>query len=296
MTKTDLNQYPSVLVTGASTGIGRTCCRHLAERGWRVFGSVRREEDAAALRDEDGVEPLLFDVTDTGGIAAAKEQLVGILGDKGLSGLVNNAGIAVAGPLEFLPIEDWRSQFEVNVIGQVAVTQAFLPLLRKAKGRIVNMSSISGRIAIPLLGPYAGSKHALEALSDALRAELKQFGMQVSIIEPGVIKTPIWDKSSRDARVRGEKMPEEAWGLYGELIAGVRGGQDKVVAGAVPPEFVARAVFHALTARRPKTRYLVGTDAKIQARVEAWLPDRLFDWLVLSVMRRMAKKEASTNG
>ncbi len=190
--------FPAVLVTGASTGIGRATGLYLQARGFRVFASVRRETDAADL---SGATPVLLDVENAESIRAAADAVGAALEDGALQGLVNNAGIAVSGPLEFLEMSDLRHQFEVNLFGQVAVTRAFLPLLRRAKnGRIVNMSSISGRITAPLLGPYSMSKFALEAFSDALRRELSPFGLSVSVVEPGAIKTPIWDKASTRRR------------------------------------------------------------------------------------------------
>src|SRR5258708_33287478 len=182
----------SVVATGASTGIGEACALRLDRRGFHVFAGVRREVDGGALKQKASgrLTPILLDVTDASSIKSAAAAVAASLDEEGLSGLVNNAGIAIAGPLEFLPIDELRRQFEVNVIGQIAVTQAFLPLLRKGHGRIVNMGSISGRLAFPLLGPYAASKFALRALTTALRMELRPWGIPVSIIEPSGIATP----------------------------------------------------------------------------------------------------------
>jgi NAD(P)-dependent dehydrogenase (short-subunit alcohol dehydrogenase family) len=186
---------------------------------------------------------------------------------------VNNAGVAVAGPLEFLPADELRRQFEVNVVGQLRVTQLCLPALRAARGRVVNMGSISGRNALPLLGAYAMSKFALEAMTDSLRVEVEPWGIHVAIVEPGTIKTPIW------TRERPEP-PAEALSLYGARLAAFRKlAVARGTAGA-PPEAVAAAVEHALTAEKPRTRYLVGRDAKLRARVER-LPDRLRDRLIV---------------
>ena len=182
-----------VVVTGASSGIGEATALRLANAGFAVFAGVRREEDAEALRLR-GVRPVRLDVRDAAQVAAAAQEVRGALGPAGLVALVNNAGVVVPGPLEFVPLDKLRGQFEVNVIGQVAVIQAFLPLLRETRGRIVNISSIDGRIATPLLGPYVASKFALEGLSDALRRELRPWGIQITLIEPGAIKTRIWEK------------------------------------------------------------------------------------------------------
>jgi NAD(P)-dependent dehydrogenase (short-subunit alcohol dehydrogenase family) len=194
-----------------------------------------------------------------------------------LAGLVNNAGIAVAGPVEAVPISGWRRQLEVNVIGQVAVTQAFLPLLRKGRGRIINMGSIAGRATMPLMGPYSASKYALEAMTDALRLELQPWGIEVSIIEPGAIATPIWDKSSKEAAALEAATRPELTALYAGAVAGVKGVVSKVAERAISPEAVVEAVVHALTAARPKTRYLIGRDAKLRAFMVKLLPDRLAD-------------------
>ena len=265
----------SCLITGASTGIGETCAKHLSSLGFQVFASVRKPEDAERLRSA-GLEPLTIDVTDQESIRSAAAQL----GDAPLAGLVNNAGVAVAGPLEFIPIDEFRRQLDVNVVGQVAVTQAFLPALRKARGRIVNMGSIGGRVALPLLSPYAASKFALEGITDALRRELRQWGIHVSIVEPGAIATPIWDKSREANEELAKDAPPEAEQLYGKLIERIRAESATLGQTGLPPIEVAKAVEHALTASRPKTRYLVGREAKARAAAAALLPDRAFDALV----------------
>src|SRR5436190_20383212 len=187
----------SVVITGASTGIGKTCALRLDRLGFQVFAGVRRTEDGETLKRQASqrLTPITIDVTDSGSIAAAASMVATAVGDAGLQGLVNNAGIAVACPLEFLPISLLSQQLEVNVTGQIDVTQVFLPLLRAGNGRIVNMGSISGRMAYPLLGPYCASKFALEALTASLRMELRPWHIPVSIIEPGAIATPIWSKA-----------------------------------------------------------------------------------------------------
>jgi NAD(P)-dependent dehydrogenase (short-subunit alcohol dehydrogenase family) len=269
----------AVVVTGASSGIGEAIARHRASLGFHVFAGVRKEEDAGRLR-EAGLRPLELDVTDGDSIVAAKEQVEGIMGGW-LSGLVNNAGIAVSGPIEFLPVEEFRRQLEVNVVGQMAVTQAFLPLLRQARGRVVNISSIGGRVALPLLGPYAASKFALEGLSDALRRELRPHGVEVVVVEPGGIKTPIWDKGNATADSLMESMPPEASELYGDTVEAVRRRSREVAEErGLPPEAVAEVVGEALTARKPRTRYLVGRDAKLRAAIAKRVPDRAMDALI----------------
>jgi NAD(P)-dependent dehydrogenase (short-subunit alcohol dehydrogenase family) len=270
----------AVVITGASTGIGQACARFLDERGFRVFAGVRTEADAGKLRNESSerLMPVLIDVTDLGKIDKAVEAIEQEVGEKGLDGLVNNAGISVAGALEFLPLQDLRRQFDVNLFGQVAVTQAFLGMIRRARGRVVNMSSVSGRLAAPFLGPYAMSKFALEAFSDSLRRELHPWGIQVSVVEPGAIATPIWDKAQKRAP-KSDEIPEAVKRLYGKSIAAMRELAVKMSQDAAPAIEVAKAVHHALTAARPKTRYLVGPDAKMTGRMVRLLPDRALDWM-----------------
>lgn len=268
----------AVVVTGASTGIGAACARHLDRLGFVVFAGVRNIQDGTTLQQQAaGVIPLLLDVTDGALIRKCQVSVDEKIGTNGLYGLINNAGIAVVGPLEGVPIPDLRRQLEVNVVGQIAVTQAFLPLIRKARGRIVNMGSIAGRGAMPLMGPYAASKFALEAMTDALRLELQQWGIEVSIVEPGAIATPIWEKSGKDATVLETAMPTEMRSLYATLVAAVRKVVGEAANRAIAADAVARAVEHALTASRPKTRYLVGPDAKLRALMIKLLPDRLSD-------------------
>ena len=278
----------AVVITGASTGIGAACAWHLDRLGFTVLAGVRRIADGDALKAGASarLQPILLDVTDAASIEQARQTVAGLAGPRGLAGLVNNAGIAVAGPLETVPIADLRRQFEVNVIGQVAVTQAFLPLLRQGRGRIVNMGSIAGRAAMPVMGPYSASKFALEALTDALRLEVQQWGIQVSIVEPGAIATPIWTKSGAKAEELETVTSEELKSLYAGVIAGVRSRVAEAAARAIPPDAVAQAVEHALTAVRPRTRYLVGRDAKIRALMIKLLPDRLSDRLMTWILKQ----------
>ena len=255
----------TALVTGASSGIGAACAARLARGGWRVFAGVRRPGDAPA-----GTEEILLDVTNEEHVRAAAARV----GE--LHGLVNNAGIALAVPLEFIPLHELRRQFEVNVVGQVAMTQAFLPQLRRSRGRIVFIGSIAGQSALPFLGPYAASKHALEAVADTLRLELRPFGVDVSLIQPGTIKTPIWTKSAVVADELANGAGAELADLYGERIAAFRKVALKRGASGASADEVARAVEQALTMDRPRTRKLVGLDAKVRSGVER-LPDRLRD-------------------
>jgi len=276
----------AVVVTGASSGIGRATALHLARAGHRVFAGVRREADAAALRSEGlpGLEPLLLDVTDAEQVAAAARHVEEATGAAGLAGLVNNAGIGVGGPLEFLPLEELRRVLEVNVHGVVSVTQAFLPGIRRAGGRVVIVGSSSGRLAVPFAGPYAASKFAVEALADGLRMELAPWDLHVALLEPGAVDTAIWEKTQGYADALEARLPEEARALYGEAIAGVRRRLRLNQAGAASPEGCARAVAHALTARRPRTRYPVGLDGRVQILLAGLLPDRLRDRLIARLL------------
>jgi NAD(P)-dependent dehydrogenase (short-subunit alcohol dehydrogenase family) len=254
-----------VLVTGASTGIGEASARRLARGGWRVLAGVRKAGDAPA-----GTEEVLLDVTDEEQVRAAAA------GVDELHGLVNNAGIAVASPLEAIPVDELRRQLDVNVVGQVAVTQALLPALRRARGRVVFVGSVAGRSALPFLGPYAASKHAIEAIGDALRVELAPWGIQVSIVEPGTIATPIWRKGAALADDIQARVPAETLALYRDRVEAFRRAATAAGRRGQPAERVAEVIEHALTAERPKTRYLVGRDAQLR-RIFEQLPDRARD-------------------
>jgi NAD(P)-dependent dehydrogenase (short-subunit alcohol dehydrogenase family) len=277
----------SVLITGASTGIGRATALWLDGRGWRVFAGVRREEDAASLRaaGSQRLEPLMLDVTDAGQIAAAAERIGAQVGEAGLDGLVNNAGIGVMGPLETIPLEDFRRQIEVNLTGQVAVTQAMLPLVRRARGRVVFVSSAGGRMALPFGGPYHAAKFGLEAVADSLRQELRPWGIEVLVIEPGSIDTPIWERAVRSYEEMAARAPARQEALYGERLANLREGARRTAARGIAPEKAARAIDRALTARRPRTRRRVGLDAKVQILLRRLLPDRLLDRLLAAFLR-----------
>jgi NAD(P)-dependent dehydrogenase (short-subunit alcohol dehydrogenase family) len=279
---TDPASGPAVLITGASTGIGEACAVRLARAGFRVFAGVRQEADGRRLAGASAgrLSPLMLDVTDQVSIRAAAGTVTGLVATAGLAGLVNNAGISMPGPVEFLPLEDLRRQLEVNVIGQVAVTQAFLPLIRTGRGRIVNIGSISGLVAGPLLGAYSASKFALEALTDSLRQELRPWGIHVAIVEPGSIATRIWEKGQAAGRELEGKLPPHAIRLYAPFVAAIRAAAQKHAAAGLPPDAVARVVEHALTSPRPRTRYLVGRDARARRVLARMLPDRLRDRLV----------------
>jgi NAD(P)-dependent dehydrogenase (short-subunit alcohol dehydrogenase family) len=272
----------AVVVTGASTGIGRATTLELDRRGFSVFAGIRKDADAESISGDgsDRLEPLTIDVADEASVKAAAEWVSERIGDAGLAGLVNNAGIAVAGPLEALPLDELRRQLEVNVVGQVAVTQAFLPAIRSARGRVIFMSSVGGRLSIPFMAPYHASKWAIEAIGDALRVELQPSGIEVVLIEPGSIATPIWEKGDQAGREIEREMEARHRELYSERVDAIRDAARKTGAEGIPPERVAEVVAEALTADRPKTRYLVGRDAKLNARVRKLVPDRVFDRLI----------------
>jgi len=269
----------SVLITGASTGIGRATALHLDSAGWRVFAGVRREGDAQSLRDaaSERLEPVLVDVADDAAIAAAAATIGESLGSDGLDGLVNNAGLAVPGPLEVLPLDDFRHQIAVNLTGQIAVTQAMLPLLRRNKGRVVFIASIGGRIAFPFMAPYHASKFAIEAVGDCLRQELRPWGMHVIVVEPGSIATDIWARGDAKGDEIVEGMAPEARALYEDRMRAMQKTMAKTGERGIAPIKAAKVLEKALTASKPKTRYLVGTDAKVQATLKKVIPDRAFD-------------------
>jgi NAD(P)-dependent dehydrogenase (short-subunit alcohol dehydrogenase family) len=275
----------SVLVTGSSTGIGRATAIHLSGVGFKVFAGVRKSADGDALvKEAPEITPVLIDVTDAATIEACAKE-VEAASPEGLSALVNNAGISINGPLEGLPIDELRRQLEVNVIGQVAVTQAFMPQIRKATGRIVFVSSVAARTpAVPYFGPYAASKFALEALADALRLELQPWKIKVAIIEPGAFESSIWEKGFDEFDDLVAAMPQDVLRLYQPYIDRGLKIAKKLESRGKDPIDVARAIEDAITSDHPKTRYLVGLDARIRWLLENPVPDRLRDRVVGLVM------------
>ncbi|MFQ5908563.1 MAG: SDR family NAD(P)-dependent oxidoreductase [Thermoplasmata archaeon] len=275
-----MNKEPhvkAVMITGASTGIGAACALHLDGRGVKVFAGVRNASDGAALKQNasDRLTPVLIDVTLPDAIAAARRVVADAIDPGGLAGVVNSAGIFLGGPLEFASLDDLREEFEVNLFGTIAVTQAFLPALRKGRGRVVNIGSYSGQIALPFLGPYAASKHALEAISDSWRVELRRWGIWVAVIEPGVVDTPLREKVIEKLRKIREAYPPEAHELYGQVF----GMTEEQPQRGMPALRVAETVEHALFASRPKRRYVVGADA-ILLSIFRKLPAGLRDWYI----------------
>ena len=283
-------EQKTVLVSGASTGIGRSTVLRLAARGHRVYAGVRKEADADSLLEDasklSGVgvlEPVQLDVTLPEDSSALSERFdaEGVQ----LDGLVNNAGIVIACPLEVLPIEDLKRQFEVNVFSHAQVTQAFLPGIRAKRGRIINMSSIAGRISNPFMGAYCASKHALEAYSDALRMELAPWGIRVVLVEPGPIKTPIWEKSGAAAKDILDSMDEAQWAPYREGIESMERVAELSIRTAPPASRVARCVSHALESRFARRRYPVGRLIRLQLYGGLLAPHALRDWATGLVLR-----------
>lgn len=271
----------AVVITGVSTGIGYAAAADLVQHGYQVFGTVRQQADAERLQRELGpnFQPLLFDITDEAGVTTAVSQLTTQLNGKLLIALVNNAGITIPGPLMYLPIADFRWQLEVNVVGVLRVTQAFLPLLgavsrtTQSPGRIINISSVSGRIAYPFMGAYAASKHALEALSDALRRELLLYGIDVILIEPGTVRTPIIAKFA-------EQVAQFAATDYGPILAKIEESVAERERTALPLAKVTAVIRTALESPNPKTRYPIPRKWLTGWLIPRWLPDRWLDKLV----------------
>lgn len=291
MRQTNGHHHPparAVVVTGASTGIGLAIARRLLQHGYAVFGSVRAESDAERLRSQLGgaFMPLQFDVTDADAVRRAAEHVSDYLQGDRLAGLVNNAGIAKPGPLLHLPLSELRQQFEVNVTGVVSVTQAFAPLLgataaqnrqQGPAGRVINISSVSGRIAYPFMGAYAASKFALEAISDALRCELLIYGIDVVVIQPGAVQSEIWHK---EPAYTGAIMESD----YGPALARYRRFVQRNALASMPADVIASLVQHALEARRPRVRY-----TPVRQALTAWwlprlLPARLLDRIMARAM------------
>ena len=271
----------ALVVTGTSSGIGRASALLLIRNGFTVFAGVRKPADGDTLRKEAGERliPLQIDVTDHDGISAAARLTAGTLRERGLSlfALVNNAGIGVSAPLEFQPLEDIRRSFEVNVLGQIAVTQAFLPLLRETRGRIVNICSVGDRIAIPFGGTLNGSKSAFAMMSESLRLELRPWGMHVVIIDPGAITTPAVDKTLGDPEGMLRRMSPDAERLYGKFFRGFIERAGERERNGSPPDVVAEAVLSALCDAHPHRRYVVGKGARVLATLPKVLPAPLLD-------------------
>ncbi len=268
-----------VLITGASSGIGKSTCTMLAKEGFIVYGGIRKDSDAEELIREN-VIPVHLDVNIQSSIDNALVSISKKCGENGVYAIINNAGIAIAGPLEFLSIEKFRYQMETNVIGQLKVIQAFLPLIRKSGGRIVNISSIAGFTAFPFKGAYCASKHAIEAISDSLRRELSPWKIPVIVIEPGIIKTNIWERSLNILEESIEEMPAAAKRYYSPFYQPlIEKTLKKVGQKAISPEHVSKIILQSLTEKKPKTRYLAGRDAKLLNLLK-FLPNKVLDFCI----------------
>ncbi|GAA3928377.1 SDR family oxidoreductase [Actinoplanes auranticolor] len=273
-----------VLISGASTGMGAATARELARRGYHVLAGVRRESDADALRAPN-LEPVLLDITDPAEIEAVARRITTDPARRPLRAVINNAGIAINAPVELLSMAQWREQFEVNFFGHVAVTQAVLPALHAASGRVVNISSIGGKVAMPTYGAYAGAKFAMEAMSDALRRELAPHGVQVVVVEPGGVRTEMAGHGvARANEILAGLSPVER-GRYGGLLHAIVSHATAFTKSGLPAETAGRIIADAATVRRPRTRYTIGRDAAVLTRLSRLLPDRVLDRLLAADLR-----------
>ncbi|MFI5931806.1 SDR family NAD(P)-dependent oxidoreductase [Actinoplanes sp. NPDC051494] len=272
-----------IVVTGASTGLGAAAARELARRGFHVLAGVRRDADADAVRAA-GVEPVILDITEPGHVAALAARIAA--GPGPLHALVNNAGIQVNGPVETLPMDRWRQVFEVNLFGHVAVTQALLPALLRGRGRVINISSIGGRVAMPTYGAYAGAKFALEAVSDSLRREVEPLGVRVVVVEPGGVRTEMAGRGVATATELAAGMTPEQHERYGGLVHAINTLMTTGTASGLTADAAARVVAKAVTARRPRTRYTAGRDAAMLIGLARFLPDRVLDRVSAANLRR----------
>src|SRR6201996_8605085 len=280
-----------IVVAGASTGMGAATAKELARKGFHVLAGVRREIDADALR-ADRIEPHILDITVDSDVAAIADRVARDPLGRPLRALINNAGIGVNGPVEALPIAEWRRQFEVNLFGHVAMIQALLPSLRRSSGTVVNISSIGGRVALPTYPAYAGSKFAMEALSDSLRREVSGSGVKVAVVEPGAVKTAMAERGIATADRLKAGMATDQLERYGALIDAMSNLARSFDTDGVPAEHAAKVIVKAATAPRPRTRYTVGRDAAILARLSRVVSDRFLDRVVRLILRSHFKAHA----
>lgn len=288
---TDRNQL--IVVTGASTGMGAATARLLARNGFHVLAGVRRDLDADALR-ADRIEPHILDITVESDVAAIAERVANDPLHRPLRALINNAGIAINAPVETLPVAQWRKQFEVNLFGHIAMTQALLPALLANKGTVVNISSVGGKVVLPTYGAYAGSKFALEAVSDALRREVGGLGLKVVVVEPGALRTEMAERGIATAQALMADMTAAQLERYDALAAAVTAQARSFGQDGVSAEHAARVIVKAATAPRPRTRYTIGRDAAILTRVSRVVSDRVLDRIVRLSLRSFAKGSLSS--
>ncbi len=284
-------QQELVVVTGASSGIGEATARELARRGFHVLAGVRRDEDAVAIR-APGVEPLILDVTNPDHIRALAARVHEDPQGRAVRALVNNAGVGANAPVEVFAIADWRRLFEVNLFGHVAVTQALLPALIRSKGRVVNISSVGGRVAMATYGPYAGTKFALEAVSDSLRREVAPLGVQVVVVEPGPVRTKIGDRAIATAHEVASTMTPEQSRRYGGLVQAVTAQAASYLKSGLSADAAAEVVARAVTARKPRTRYTTGRSIALMTFLARVLPDRALDGVLAAALRPHVPKQA----
>jgi NAD(P)-dependent dehydrogenase (short-subunit alcohol dehydrogenase family) len=281
-----------IVVTGASTGIGAATVKELAHKGFHVLAGVRREADADALRGLgiQGIEPRILDITVESHVTAIADRVAHDPQGRPLRALVNNAGIAINAPVETLPIAQWRQQFEVNLFGHIAMTQALLPALLNSAGTVVNISSVGGKVVLPTYGAYAGSKFALEAVSDALRREVGSAGIKVVVVEPGAVRTEIAERGIATSEGLMADMTAAQLARYGELMDAVTAQARSFNDTGVSADAAARVIAKAVTASRPRTRYTVGRDAAILLRISRFISDRSLDRIVRLQLRQFAAK------
>ena len=280
------------VITGASTGIGAATARELARRGFHVLAGVRRDQDADAIRGP-GIEPLIIDITNPDHIQALAARVHGDPQGRAVRALVNNAGIGVNAPVEVFALDEWRRLYDVNFFGHIAVTQALLPALIRSKGRVINISSVGGRIAMATYGPYAGTKFALEAVSDSLRREVAPFGVEVVVVEPAAVRTKIGDRAIATAHRVAATMTSEQSQRYGALVHAVTGQAASAMESGVSADAAAKVIAKAVTARKPRTRYTVGRDAARITLLARVLPDRTLDRVFATALRPYFPKEST---
>jgi NAD(P)-dependent dehydrogenase (short-subunit alcohol dehydrogenase family) len=283
-----------IVVTGASTGMGAATARELARKGFHVLAGVRRQADADALRAV-GIEPCILDITVESDVAAIADRVASDPLRRPLRALINNAGIAINAPVETLPIDQWRKQFEVNLFGQIAMIQALLPALLISAGTVVNISSVGGKVVLPTYGAYAGSKFALEAVSDALRREVSDVGIKVVVVEPGAVKTEMAERGIATAEALMADMTAAQLARYDNLAAAVTAQARSFGEDGVSAEHAAKIIAKAATASRPRTRYTIGRDAAILLRVSRVVSDRVLDRIVRLNLRSFAER-STPNG
>ena len=288
-----------IVVTGASTGIGAATARELARKGFHVLAGVRREVDTDALRGLSiegigSIEPRILDITVESDVAAIADRVARDPLHRPLRALVNNAGIAINAPVETLPMAEWRRQFEVNLFGHIAITQALLPALLSSSGTVVNISSVGGKVVLPTYGAYAGSKFALEAVSDALRREVAELGIKVVVIEPGAVKTEMAERGVATAEGLKVNMTAAQLARYGDLTAAIAAQARSFNDIGVSAEHAAKVIAKAATASHPRTRYTIGRDAAILVRISRVVSDRVLDGIVRLNLRSFVKSSQSS--